>query len=246
MRFLQPRACTKHEMDSPEFYGVAGLLGLHLCYHRKVWEHVVIAQCFLSRRHGSALGLAVGRERLPAFFAQHDCLVLATDAPEGGEWAATDQHATCSSDPKVPFRAVDMRAIPHDLYGRFEFVWSSCALEHLGSLKAGHDFVLESVRCLRPGGLAVHTTEFNVSSNTSTLTSGESVLYRRQDIERMIDDLRAGGSMVEEPSFYLGDDPMDWDVDEGPNYRQEPHLKLRLGGFVTTSYVIVARRGLKA
>ena len=39
-------------------------------------------------------------------------------------------------DQLVTFRPVDMTAIPDDLAG-FDFCWSSCALEHLGSLAAG-------------------------------------------------------------------------------------------------------------
>ena len=57
------------------------------------------------------------------------------------------------------FRAVDMNDIPPDLRG-FDFTWSSCALEHLGTLRAGADFVVEQMTCLRPGGVAVHTTEY--------------------------------------------------------------------------------------
>ena len=43
------------------------------------------------------------------------------------------------------YREVDMRAIPTDLRG-FDFAWSSCALEHLGSLGAGMAFVAPGPR----------------------------------------------------------------------------------------------------
>ena len=59
------------------------------------------------------------------------------------------------------FSVVDMNAVPEDLRD-FDFSWSSGAVEHLGTLGAGADFVLAQMDCLRPGGVSVHTTEFLV------------------------------------------------------------------------------------
>mgnify|MGYP005869253905 CR=1 FL=1 len=129
-----------------------------------------------------ALGFAVGREWLPAFFAGLGIEVLATDLdPEDARaraWIETGQHAPAGDKLFQPHlvgeeafarlvrhRAVDMNAIPEDLKrGRFDFLWSVCSLEHLGSLERGEDFVVEAMRCLRPGGVAVHTTEFNLDA----------------------------------------------------------------------------------
>ena len=85
-----------------------------------------------------------------------------------------------------------MRNLPTHLLS-FEFTWSSCALEHLGSLRAGLDFIVESMRCLRPGGIAVHTTEFNLISNDETLEIDWLSIYRRRDIEKVAAELRAAG-----------------------------------------------------
>ncbi len=52
----------------------------------------------------------------------------------------------------VAFKTVDMNAIPDDLEG-YDFLSSSCALEHLGSLENGLRFVENSMRCLKPGGV---------------------------------------------------------------------------------------------
>jgi hypothetical protein len=68
-------------------------------------------------------------------------------------------------------------------HGAYDFLWSSCALEHLGSLDAGLDFVVNAMDLLKPGGTAIHTTEFNLSSDDETLTSGPCVIYRRRDID---------------------------------------------------------------
>jgi hypothetical protein len=59
---------------------------------------------------------------------------------------------------------------------------SSCALEHLGTLDGGLDFIVRSAELHFPGGVAVHTTKFNVLSNNSTIEHGENVIYRRRDI----------------------------------------------------------------
>ena len=60
-----------------------------------------------------------------------------------------------------------MRDLPDDL-GSFDFIWSSCSFEHLGSLGEGERFVLEALRFLKPGGVAVHTTESVSYTHLST------------------------------------------------------------------------------
>jgi SAM-dependent methyltransferase len=228
---------------------------------RKVWEWCFICQALAERgmlapgRRG--LGFAVGREPLSALFATYGCDVVATDlsASEAGlaGWAASGQHATnlealnergiCPSDvlrQRVQFRTVDMNHIPDDLRG-FDFAWSSCAFEHLGSLRRGEQFIRRMTRCLKPGGVAVHTTEFNVLSNTHTIESGHTVAYRRQDLEAMARWLAHRGHRVE-LDFHLGDAAEDWQLDRPP-YGRMPHLKLQLGEYICTSYALIIEIG---
>ena len=127
------------------------------------------------------LGFGVGVEPITPYLAAQGCSILATDLPSSADasvaWNDTGQHAArladlnreglCPADDfaaRVEFRAVDMNAIPDD-FADFDFAWSSCAMEHLGSLQAGIDFLERQLRCVKPGGITVHTTEFNVSSN---------------------------------------------------------------------------------
>ena len=63
--------------------------------------------------------------------------------------------------------------------------------EHIGDLEAGLSFVLASTALLRPGGFAIHTTEFNVSSDEATLSDGGNVIYRRQDQKRVLTVIQA-------------------------------------------------------
>ncbi len=188
-RMLRSGPCTQAQLISPQFQDWGKRLGerpMHL--HRKVWEYCYITQALHERdllRQGlRGLGFAVGREPLAAFFAGQGCEIVATDlaveeAAKGG-WVETSQHAEslealngrnlCPADlfrQRVSFRIVDMRQIPADL-GTFDFVWSACSFEHLGSLALGERFVFDALRFVKPGGFAVHTTEYNVSSNTRT------------------------------------------------------------------------------
>jgi hypothetical protein len=58
-----------------------------------------------------------------------------------------------------------------------------------------------SIAVLKPGGIAVHTTAFNMSSNTHTFESAGLSLYRRRDLEAAIERLESAGHNVE---------PIDW------------------------------------
>ncbi len=151
-------------------------------------------------RAGSSWARDSGSAERPlvSAFANRGVQVVATDlAPDSREalgWVRSDQHASGAEgllrpgvcDPAkfrelVTWRAVDMREIPDDLR-QFDFCWSVCSLEHLGSLAAGIEFIERSVATLAPGGIAVHTTEFNLSSNDDTIQEGPTVIYRERDL----------------------------------------------------------------
>lgn len=257
-------ACTQRQLQSPDFQKWLVRMNesqSHL--HRKLWEWCYIAQALdergMFRVPGSrGLGFAVGQEPLTSLFASYGCEVLATDLDESGArqggWVETRQHASnlnvlnqkglCPADrfqERVEFRHVDMRKLPSDLRG-FDFLWSSCSIEHLGSTGAGIRFMLEMSRCLRPGGVAVHTTEYNVSSNRDTLFRGRDVLFRKRDLETMKSLLESLGHQVTPFDFSTGHEPADLQVDEPP-YTHQPHLKLRYGPYVTTSLGIIVTAG---
>src|SRR4030095_17235239 len=89
----------------------------------------------------------------------------------------------------------DMKAISGDLKV-FDCVCSSCAFEHLGSIAHGARFVENAMRCLAPGGIAVHTTEFNLTSNYQTLESRDLVIFRKHDIEHLVRRLQLAGHEI--------------------------------------------------
>lgn len=256
---LTCQPCTRQQIDSPNFRYWASRMGFKPGgLHRKAWEWCFIVQALHERRilgpGRRGLGFAVGEEPLTSLFAGMGCEILATDlhsdrADKDG-WIEGKQHAAglaqlntsglCAPElfeSMVRFRSVDMREIPDELAG-FDFLWSSCALEHLGSLQYGINFVLKAMDCLRPGGVALHTTELNVESDDLTLETGHDVIYRRRDLRELADKLRLCGHGVEPLTFDMGDTDADRHVDEPP-YVGRVHLKLRIGGFASTSYGLV-------
>ena len=98
---------------------------------------------------------------------------------------------------------------------------------------------LLDMRCLKPGGIAVHTTEFNCSSNDATLTEGGTVLFRRRDFEEIAKRLRADGHQID-LDFTAGSLPADRHVDLPP-YEQNVHLKLMYDQYVISSFGIVVQ-----
>jgi len=233
----------------------------HMNLHRKLWEWCFIADVLsqegMLNEDRTALGFAVGREPLVAFFASKGVSVLASDldterAASAG-WVGSNEHAAsleilnerniCPTDifnKRVRFLEVDMNNFSNNKLGEFDFVWSSCAFEHLGNLENGLKYVENAMSCVKPGGLAVHTTEFNVGSNDATHSEGGTVIYRRKDIEELVDRLRDQGHMIR-VSFELGDQPADYNVDVPP-YTHDVHLKLHLMGHTTTSIGLVIRK----
>lgn len=233
--------------------------------HRKQWEFAAIIQilkergCLESRNRG--LGFAVGMEPLASVFASYGTSVVATDQPyseeESRKWYGDRgafnvdvlyRESVCSRhtfDALVRYEPVDMRSIPDHLVD-FDFCWSACALEHLGDLEAGYTFIRNALKTVKVGGWCVHTTEYNVSSNDTTTESGDSVIYRRKDLEGFFSTLE--NAKVEPMDWDTGTHILDLMVDrEGPDgwleYNPHPlHIKLEIDGYTITSAVLVFQR----
>lgn len=253
--------CREEDFRQPWFRYWTWRIRSGLRYHRKLWEFMFICQGLWERGllHPGArgLGFGVGGEPLPALFAAHGCEILGTDLGSDGAqvlgWIETSQHANeketmrrsaiCPDDlfdQLVSFQACDMNNIPPELTG-FDFCWSSCAFEHLGSIEKGLTFVEKSIDCLKPGGWAIHTTEYNLFSNDATVDNSGTVLFRRCDFEALAARLTEKGHRIAPLSFEPGDGLIDNHIDIAP-YCDEPSLKIALLGFATTSFGIVVQR----
>jgi hypothetical protein len=253
------QACSYAQIRDLAYARWCENFSMPLLCHRKQWEWCYIAQVLaragMDRPGRRGLGFGVGTEPLVAYLASAGSMVVATDlaadTAAAQRWADTGQHAAAVSELNreglcpdeqfrslVTFRPVDMNAVPDDLRD-FDYTWSSCALEHLGDLRAGFDFFLRQIDCLRPGGVGVHTTEYNVSSNDATVSRGHTVLYRRRDIEELATELeRRGHSM--EVTFGLGDAAEDRHIDRDP--WSNTHLKIATDRYVVTSFGLVVTK----
>ena len=271
---LTSKVCTKSDFDAEWFQRWRSTMAHHTAngirlggafLHRKEWELVFICQALEERgllKPGKrGIAFAVGLEPLPAIFASRGCSVLATDKSSDssghwqGQWAASkaalNKPDICGSsvfDANVDFQPVDMNRIPSNLRD-FDFSWSCCALEHLGSLQKGFDFLINQMRCLKPGGTAVHTLEFNLSSNDRAVEKGPTVTYRKRDVERFVESVRRQGHDVAAVDFFPGEDPLDMFVARQPwddTTVNPAHLRLKIDSFVCTSLALILTKSATA
>lgn len=260
-KFLTSRLVTQSEFSEPCYNTWCTQIKEPPVTHRKQAEFVMICEALQRMKmlqHGKhGVGFAVGDEPLPALFASLGCKVLATDLDLDDErtskWMATNQTCTIDSlnnrgicEPtefteRVKYRAVDMNRIPSDI-GLCDFLWSACAVEHLGSIELGSNFIVNTLDIIKENGVSVNTLEYNVSSNWNTVEKGETVLFRQQDILNIIKRAKAKGfETVGTPSFDIGDGKLDRYVDLPP-YRRSPHIKLEIDKYVCTSFILILKK----
>lgn len=255
-------ACRLDHFLTPSYRYWIRKLGENPRFHRKQWEWVYICSALHERgllKPGMrGLGFGVGTEPLAALFASLGMTVVATDqasesAVEGG-WIKTGQHSAslaqlnskniCPPDEfakRVSFRHSDMNAIDSDLVD-FDVCWSACCFEHLGSIEHGLKFIHNSLRTLKPGGVSIHTTELNLSSDILTFESPVVSLFRKSDFKRLAQELRAAGHHVAPLCFYPGSHPLDQHIDLPPE-THDPHLRVEICGYATTSFGIIVTKG---
>jgi 2-polyprenyl-3-methyl-5-hydroxy-6-metoxy-1,4-benzoquinol methylase len=258
---LESQLCKETDFAEPWFGQACGKIKEAMRYHRKLWEWCYIYEALRQRgmlrpfRRG--LGFGVGKEPLTAAFAAQGCEIIATDmdveVAKAQGWVDTNQHALSLSDLNdrgicepyqfhqlVTYETADMNAISDRYAGQFDFTWSSCCFEHLGSIEKGKRFIVNQMKCLRPGGVAVHTTEFNLTSNSDTLEAPVLVIFRKRDIEEMVEELTGLGYRVI-IDYTAGTGTMESYVDLPP-YTNPVHLRLLLGQWVSTSIGLIVQK----
>lgn len=266
------RASTQVDIESAWVAYWCAQLGVKPLYHRKLWELPYVLHNLWS--HGKitsgmrGLGFGCGEEAIPSYLAAKGIDVVATDLPPDHEsaagWRDTAQH-TDSLDKiwrphlvskevfnkHVDLEYVDMNAIPEHLRD-FDFCWSICAFEHVGSIEKGLSFIENSMTTLKSGGISVHTTEFNFQDGP-TIDNWGTVLFQQKHFEDLAKRLILAGHRVEPISFDIGDGALDRFIDLPPygdlpgnwhNMDECPaHLKLSVDGFPSTCYGIVVEKG---
>jgi len=271
---LKTSLSTQADMESDWVAHWCRQLQVPVVFHRKLWELSYILQALhengMIAPDKKGLGFGSGMEPLSSYLASQGVPSTVTDLPieeaEGKGWIETSQHASSLDnafhptlvdrerfDRLVGFRPVDMNAIPDDLTG-YDFCWSVCALEHLGSIEKGLAFIERSLDTIKPGGISVHTTEFNIEDGP-TIDNWPSVLFQRRHFEELAERLAAKGHRMAPFNFDPGDKILDRFIDLPPwshdaaqqgldSWLGDPvHLKVGTDGFIATCAGILVTKG---
>ena len=218
-------------------------LGWQFGFNRKLWEYAYILNALAvhGKLGGVGLGFGVGREPIVPVMLRHGARLVLTDlADEEAQlhgWATMQFDLSGNDD--VECRYVNMNSIPDDLRD-FDFLWSCGSLEHIGGLEAGLRFVEAAMRCLRPGGVAVHTTEFTLSSNRETFESPDLSFYRQTDIEALAARLEKSGYGID-LNLTRGSHPLDGMTLAEPT-PWELSLNAQLCGHTVCSVGLIVRK----
>ena len=260
--FMSYSTCNATDFLHPRYKEICDLLRHPFIWHRKLWEYVFVihhlVESGLVTEGSRGLVFGVGTERLPSLFASMGAKIMATDMStehaHASDWTKGQHAANLESlrcpdiidnglfNSNVSYRVCDMNNIDPELVD-FDFNWSSCCFEHLGSIEAGLQFVVNAVeKTLRVGGIAVHTTEYNLASNGATVESPHVVIFRNRDILELVQRLQDRGHIVQPFVVAPNSHHLDFHIDMPP-YLQDAHLKLLLWEHVATSAGIVVRRG---
>jgi SAM-dependent methyltransferase len=246
---------------SKELRQTAGNLDGHKLHANKFWQNAAICEALYSRKKlqpgTRGLGFGVGQERLPSLFAKYGVKVLATDqdyhTKKATHWAQRELATGLNSlnrfgivDDKtfvenVQYQAADMKDIPKELHNQFDFLWSNCALGHLGTIGDGIGFIKKSLRCLKPGGVAVHTTEVNVLSDSETVDSGLTVIFRLRDLYECYRELIEAGYSCSPIRFDLGRSERDFRLSMQPTFGND-YSKIQVGGHLATQVLLIIKK----
>lgn len=240
------------QIYEPAFAKWAQYFDNPICLDRKTWEYCYIAQAIDSYagltpgKRGLCFG--AGKEFLPAIFASRGVEIVATDwMNQDHDWQTKAKNDLFFPhlveqepfDRLVSLTEVDMNNIPSDLSG-FDFIWSTGCLEHIGSHRNGMAFVENAMSCLKPGGIAVHTTEFTISSRTVSQDVPELSFYCEQDIRELATRLTEQGHLIV-LNFQRGDTIADMHVDTPP-YRKGMTLAAHFSTHIITSIGLIVQK----
>jgi hypothetical protein len=94
-----------------------------------------------------------------------------------------------------------------------------------------------------PGGVSVHTTEFELTPRSETADYGNLALYRKADLDRLAERVRSLGFEIETNWYVSMDTAADRWVSVGPYSHDDPaHLKLVIEDSVSTSVSLLISR----
>lgn len=230
--------------------------------HRKQWEFCFMANTldhFGKLKDGKkGIGFAVGQEPLAGYFVKKGAELIVSDLPiDGNEylakgWAKTGQHSAQleatfregivdyeTYKKKAKFIPIDMNNIPEELMKeQYDFVYSSSSLEHVGSVELGRKFIVNAMKTLKTGGIAVHTTELAINSLDDAGSFGHMSVWLKRDVDALEKELEENGSRLL-PVDYSSIDNLH--IDHIP-YSSSNHFILKAAKTVHTSIALVIEK----
>ena len=261
------KICDASDWFDPEFNGV---VKKELCeeprFHRKQWEFAMIYLALekLGMLKNDKLGLSLGggNERVLYSIANHVNKLIVTDLYD------TDTTWDCAKtgdpnefirsskpfpidDDKIEAMRMDMRYLDFE-DNKFDFCYSSCAIEHIGGFEDFVQHLNEVYRTLKEGGVYVFTTEFQFGS--ATIKDPNNYIFSPSFINHLIDNCKL--TPVTNPDVSLTDHvanmPFPSNVvnlmsDRGSHISNGimenfPHLVLLRGKYPFTSILLILRK----
>ncbi len=260
---LKSEIISEQRFLDPDFFYWMYFLREKPKLHNKQFQfYSVMDRAFSIVKNGQpeerrAIGFGVGKEPIPSALVALGYKVLATDYFDGDiaeEWRSTGEQSETFLDlnrrkivsdevfiSSCDLQNMNMNSIPSSLYGSFDFVWSNCALGHIGSYEMGLDFILNSLKLLKPGGWAVHSTELDSSNSPERFESPNLSFYKLSDLEAVLDQAKEIGFVplkIEKRPWngrsekYVVSEP----------WKKKPHLRIEIFGREINSVVIQIQR----
>lgn len=236
----------------PKFRELVSRLSLEVVLDRKIWEYCFIVnaiETYAATGPGTrGLVFGCGMEFITSVLAAGGSDILATDYVEQSHnWQAqgledlySPSHIDRASfDARVRFQHLDMNEIDPFLTG-FDFLWSTGSLEHIGGYDKGLAFVENAMHCLKPGGIAVHTTELTLTSDDVGYDSPTLSFYCRRDIEQLAGRLINAGHLII-LNFERGRTVADMHVDTPP-YHYGRTLCAHFSGHIISSIGLIIQK----
>jgi hypothetical protein len=261
---VQSRAAVVADITRPGFAYWCDALQCFVRPQRKLWEFAAVLQAFYEAGvltpGARMLGLGVGDEPIPSYLASLGLDVVATDLPGVTDRERVWRQSMLEGDAfdrRVEVSDVDIRRLDDPTLRGFDGLWSCSVVNALASADAAAEAIVAAMDTLKPGGVAVHATEFAFADDQPPQTPG-SLFFPRRFFQSLADGLNGRGHQVAPVSFDLGQDALDGYVDLEP-YTAEgaetfedlwreglgcPHLKVMSGGVLTTSFALVIRARL--
>jgi len=232
------KACNIEDWHGEDWLSILDKIGLgyqrdEQRRHRKAWEWVQglygLKRLGFLHDQTRALGVGAGKEHVLYYLANHVKQVIATDIY--GDVLYKDESAPQDmlTHPQkyAPFPYRHDRLLVRRMNGRklsfepnsFDVVFSFSSIEHFGGHSAATEAVREMERVLRPGGVAVLSTELILNGQQRT-----EYFLPNEILSQLVDgsDLR----LIEDIDFTVSArtlrQPVDWQQDD--IFTKTPHI----------------------